>query len=281
MIWTRGTIITDDALRISVQDRALEHGLGLFETLRTWNGRPALLPRHLERLKRSAENLRIPLVPGDLPKVEDIRALLLADGRDGDATLRITLSGGTSETAGSTVWMTSRPLPPPPPAAGCRLGPTAPAQPGKLAGCKSLNYWPYRLAHEEARAGGFDECLLVDSTGAILEGSRTSVFFVIDGRLVTPAADGRIVPGIMRGFVLELARSLGIAVEEASLKEIEARERVEEFFLTNAIRGILPVGRWWEKVLPAPGALTASLQRALTRRIGRAAEPIDFTSLHQ
>ena len=258
MIWTCGAIMADDALRISVLDRAFEHGLGLFETLRTWNGRPALLPRHLERLRRSADELRIPLDPRDLPTADDVRALLAADGRAGDAMLRITLSGGTSETEGSKLWMRSAPLPPP--ATGYRLGPTAPARGDKLAGYKSLNYWPYRLAHQQARADGFDECLMVDTKGSVLEGSRTSVFFVLEGRLVTPPADGRIVPGIMRGLVVERARALGIAVEEASLTGSKAGERAEELFLTNAVRGILPVGQWREKVLPAPGAITEKLR---------------------
>lgn len=264
MIWTRGTIVPNDALRIPVQDRALEHGLGLFETLRTWRGRPALLPRHLDRLKRSAHELRIPLDPRDLPGADDVRDLLAADGREGDAMLRITLSGGTSETEGSTLWMTSRPLPPPPPGSGYRLGPTARARPDRLAGYKSLNYWPYRLSYEEARAEGFDECLLVGPRDEVLEGSRTNIFFVVGGKLITPPADGRIVPGVMRGLVVERARALGIGVEEASLSHAEAWHLAEEIFLTNAVRGIIPVGWWSGAAFPAPGEITATLRENLT-----------------
>lgn len=259
MIWTRGTIVADDALRISVLDRALEHGLGLFETLRTWRGRPSLLSRHLDRLKRSADELRIPIDPTHLPNAADVRALLAADGRDGDALLRITLSGGTSATEGSTLWMKSAPLPPSPPASGYRLGPTAPARPDKLAGYKSLNYWPYRLCYEEARAARFDECLMVDPTGAILEGSRTNIFFVVEGKLATPPADGRITPGIMRGLVIERARALGIVVEERRPSLADAKGRAEEIFLTNAVRGVIPVGQWGEAVFPTPGAITKRL----------------------
>lgn len=264
MIWTRGTIVADDALRISVQDRALEHGLGLFETLRTWRGRPALLPRHLDRLKRSARELRIPLDPRDLPGMDDVRALMAADGRDGDAMLRITLSGGVSETEGSTLWMTSKPLPPPPPDSGYRLGPTAPARPDRLAGYKSLNYWPHRLSYEEARAAGFDECLLVGPGDEVLEGSRTNLFFVVRGKLVTPPADGRIVPGVMRGLAIERARALGIVVEEACLNHADAWNHADEIFLTNAVRGIIPVGWWSGAVFPAPGEITERLHEGLT-----------------
>lgn len=259
MIWTRGEIVADDALKVSVLDRTFEHGLGLFETLRTWNGRPTLLSRHLDRLRRSAGELGLPVDADAEPTADDVRALLEADGREGDALLRITLTGGLSATAGATLWMRSGPLPPPPPPEGARLGTIGPARQDPLAGYKSLNYWPYRLLHERARAEGSDEALLVDKTGAVCEGSRTNVFFVVRGRLFTPPADGRIVPGIMRRLVVERARSLGIGIEEASLSLLDRRLHPEEVFLTNAVRGVIPVGRWGEARFPAPGPTTRRL----------------------
>jgi branched-subunit amino acid aminotransferase/4-amino-4-deoxychorismate lyase len=260
MIWVEGRIVADDALRISVLDRTFEHGLGLFETLRTWNGRPTLLPRHLDRLRRSAEALRIPLDASQTPAADDVRALLDADGREGDALLRITLSGGLSETNGSTLWMRSSPLPPAAPSTGLRLGPAGPAREDRLAGYKSLNYWPYRLLHENARAEGFDECLTVDAAGSVREGSRTSIFVVVGGGLRTPPCDGRIVPGIMRGVVVERAGALGIDVEEAGLDLFDRTIRPEEVFLTNAVRGVLPVGSWGDARFPAPGPATARIR---------------------
>lgn len=260
MIWVEGRIVADDALQISVLDRAFEHGLGLFETLRTWNRRPTLLPRHLDRLTRAADQLRIPLYPDHLPTADDVRALLDADGREGDAMLRITLSGGVSESAGSTLWMRSSPLPPPAPEAGMRLGPTGLARNDELAGFKSLNYWSNRLLYEGSRAEGFDECLLIDTTGAIREGSRTNVFLVVGGRLMTPPCDGRIVPGIMRGLVVERAPGLGIAVEEAAPILFDRRLRPAEVFLTNAVRGVAPVGSWGVARFPAPGPMTARIR---------------------
>ncbi len=260
MIWFRGKIVADDALRISVLDRTFEHGLGLFETLRTWKGRPTLLPRHLDRLKRSAQALAIPLELDCLPTADDVRALLIADGREGDALIRLTLSGGISETEGSTLWMRSSNLPPPPPATGARIGPVGPARDDSLAGYKSLNYWTNRLLHQGAKAAGFDECLTIDQAGAVREGSRTNVFFVVRGELVTPPNDGRIVPGIMRGLVIERAEALGIAVEETRLNLFDRMIQPEEVFMTNAVRGIIPVGQWGEAVFPAPGMVTQRLR---------------------
>ena len=127
MIWVRGQIVPDDALTISVLDRTFEHGLGLFETLRTWNGYATLLPRHLDRLTRSAATLGLPLDLSALPDARDIQDLLQADGGTGDAVVRITLSGGLSPTHGSTLWMRSFPLPESP-TEGVVLGPVRPAR---------------------------------------------------------------------------------------------------------------------------------------------------------
>ncbi|WP_165245212.1 aminotransferase class IV [Paludisphaera soli] len=264
MIWTRGAVVADEALTVSVLDRTFEHGLGLFETLRTWDGRPTLLPRHLDRLSRSAGELGLPLDGVVLPTAEDVQALLEADGREGDALLRITLTGGLSATSGSTLWMRSGPLPAPPPPEGAVLGTVGPARLDPLAGYKSLNYWPYRLLHDQARAEGCDEALLVDKTGAVCEGSRTNVFFVVRGDLVTPPADGRIVPGIMRGLVVERARALGTRVEEAALSLLDRRLHPEEVFLTNGVRGIVPVGRWGRARFPAPGPTTRRIQEGVS-----------------
>ncbi len=81
MIWVGGAVVPDDALRISVTDRTFEHGLGLFETLRTWNGHAPLLDRHLARMTGSARALGLPLDPDALPDAGAVAAL--APGRAG------------------------------------------------------------------------------------------------------------------------------------------------------------------------------------------------------
>ena len=119
MIWVRDILVPDEELRISVLDRTFEHGLGLFETFRTWNGHPVLLDRHLERLRRSARELDLPLDDDDLPDARAVADLIeanrdsLAAGKD--VRLRLTLSGGMATTPPSlsVLWMTARPLSPP------------------------------------------------------------------------------------------------------------------------------------------------------------------------
>ncbi|MBV8231221.1 MAG: aminotransferase class IV, partial [Planctomycetaceae bacterium] len=88
MIWVGGRVVPDDQLSVSVLDRTFEHGLGLFETLRSWSGRATLLDRHLSRLRRSAEELGLLIDPSALPDAEAVAILLRANGVEGDAMLR-------------------------------------------------------------------------------------------------------------------------------------------------------------------------------------------------
>ena len=117
MLWARGELVHDDALSVSVLDRTFEHGLGLFETFRTWNGHPTLLDRHIERLKASACALGLPLGPGQLPGSRDVVELIAANldvlPAGQDARVRITLSGGlaTTPSSGSLLWMSAGPCP--------------------------------------------------------------------------------------------------------------------------------------------------------------------------
>jgi branched-chain amino acid aminotransferase len=258
MIWFRGTLLDDDSLKLSVLDRTFEHGLGLFETLRTWNGHPTLLGRHLERLTHSARQLGLPLDPRSLPDPAAVKALLDQIGEPGDARLRITLSGGVHSNSEGMLWMRSQPVPPPRRGGGLKLGPCRPARTDPLASHKTLNYWPNRLYHEECLAQGFDECLLISPDGCLLEGCRSNLFLVAGGRLLTPAVDGRIVPGIMRRLVLERAAALGIETVETSLRL--SGPQPDELFLTNAVGGIMAVERWGEVCFPCPGPITKRLR---------------------
>jgi branched-subunit amino acid aminotransferase/4-amino-4-deoxychorismate lyase len=259
MIWVRGQVVADEALTISVLDRTFEHGLGLFETFRTWNGHPTLLPRHLDRLSRSARELGLPLGRADLPDAAAVAELLRAEGRSGDAVFRITLSGGISPSQGSTLWMRAFPLPPPVSGDGAAIGPLWPARSDPLVGHKTLNYWSNRLMYENALSGGFDECVTISPDGHLWEGSRTNLFVVVDRQLLTPPCSGRVLPGIMRGLILERAGRLDLDVREAPLSLFDRLFQPAEVFLSNSVRGIMAVGRWGEARFPAPGPVTRRL----------------------
>jgi branched-chain amino acid aminotransferase len=269
MLWHAGQVIPVGSLRIDLQDRTFEHGLGLFETFRTWNGRPSLLPRHLQRISRSARELDIPLKENDLPDTRAVHDLIVANqsefGRADDVRLRITLTGGlaTSPPSGSVLSMTAKPLLPPVREPGLFVTQTMQVtSDDRLSRHKTLNYWRKRVAQAQARDAGSDDVLCVTPDGLICETCRANVFLVESHRLLTPSVDGPLLAGVMRGAVLERARHMGIAVDEEP-SPIGRVRTADEAFLTNSLRGILPVARLLDRDLPAPGPITLQLWRDL------------------
>ena len=270
MIWVGGRVVPDEALKVSVLDRTFEHGLGLFETLRTWNGRAPLLDRHMARMARSARELGLPYATVVPPDDKAVAGLVEAAGLGDEVVLRITLSGGLSEAAGATLWMRAAPLPPLLRRGGAvvDLGSwlVNPVEP--LARFKSLNYWSRRRAHESALALRLDEVL--SFTGAagvtkVWEGSRTNVFAVKGNTLRTPGTGGPIVPGVMREVVIERAVERRLDVEETHGLRLWELTEADEVFLTNSVRGVVPVarlmvsGREETHNWPAPGPVTRDL----------------------
>lgn len=267
LIWSAGRILAADTLAIPATDRVFEHGLGLFETLRTWRGRPSLLDRHLARISRSALALGIPLDPGQRPDEEAIARLLRAAGADErDVRLRITLTGGEPATGRSVLWAQIQPMPPESPPEGLRILQGDPPGGGTrlvdlhdpLAGHKTLNYASKRLALESGRRDGNDEILSLTGDGRLWEGTYTNLFLVAGNTLITPPTHGPVLPGVMRGLVLERAGAIGLRAFEAGLA-LDDISRVDEVFLTNSVRGILPVGRVGPRTLATPGPWTRRL----------------------
>jgi branched-subunit amino acid aminotransferase/4-amino-4-deoxychorismate lyase len=268
LIWARGEIVPEAAFAVAVNDRVFEHGLGLFETLRTVRGAAPLLPRHRARMSASADALGLPLDRAALPDIEAIDALLAASGITDDAMLRITLSGGTMGSDDAVVWMRATPLPPPPLATGFTVdfAPWTMAAGDPLARHKTLNYWSRRLAYEHGRARGADEVLCGTPDGRYWEGSRTNLFLVVAGSLHTTTLEGPVLPGIMRGLVLELAPSVGLSLAPAEPGfAADALAAADEVFLTNSVRGVVPVGRLPGRALAAPGLWTARLRECVDK----------------
>jgi para-aminobenzoate synthetase/4-amino-4-deoxychorismate lyase len=106
--------------------------------------------------------------------------------------------------------------------------------------------------------------LVLDEDGSPLETSRSNVFLVKDGALVTPSLDGRLLPGIARARTIELARGAGIEVRERPIG-IDDLVEADEVFVTGGVRGVEPVARFaglgeWDF-----GELTARVRAELRR----------------
>jgi para-aminobenzoate synthetase/4-amino-4-deoxychorismate lyase len=139
-------------------------------------------------------------------------------------------------------------------------------------GWSGAHKWSDRRWLEEAEQQlGEEVPLLVDADGNALEAGRANVFAVVDGALVTPPVDGRILPGTARAATLEIAADLGIGASERTLRLTELRA-ADEVFLTSSVRGLRPA-RWLDGAELHRGALVERLATELRQRwLGTRAE---------
>jgi len=124
--------------------------------------------------------------------------------------------------------------------------------------------WIDRTLLERAGDGAGAVPMLVDRDGMVLEASRASVFAVRDGAPVTPPADGRILPGITRDRVVELARTAGLDPREERLSPSDLLQ-ADEVFLAGSVRGVEPVRSIDGIELDARGEVTSAIAAELRR----------------
>ncbi|MBI4389519.1 MAG: aminotransferase class IV [Nitrospinae bacterium] len=254
VVFLNGFYVGLEEARVSVLDRGFCYGDGLFETMRSYRGAIFRLELHLERLRRSAGllDLPLPLTQNELVSIVETTLKLNACP---EAYVRVTLTRGESapgllfdDNASPTLVVFVKPFDPVPdewrrdgvpavlfPSSACRTG-------GLPAQVKSCNYLSQIVLRNEARRKGATEGLLLDADGRVTEGTTSNIFLVEDGVLKTPPANQYVLPGITRQVVMEIAGALGIPCFEENLTADDLR-RADEVFLTNTGIEILPVCR--------------------------------------
>lgn len=227
---------------------------GLFETLLVTTGRPVELDAHLARLGASCELLLGEALPEHTAALVREAAAGVRLGR-----LRLTVTAGPH---GAAVQASAAEVDPaivfPSPQSGA-----AELRTLRLAGGLGAHKWVDRAALESIREPAV--ALLIDHDGAVLEASRANVFAVRDGALLTPPTDGRILPGIVRRAVIEVAAEEGIRLREEPLSLDDLRG-AEEVVLSGSVRGLQRAGSLDGVPLPAAGELSRRLAAGLRRR---------------
>ncbi|HET6725237.1 MAG TPA: aminodeoxychorismate lyase [Gammaproteobacteria bacterium] len=251
---------------INITDRGLNYGDGLFETMRVQNEQVRLLDDHIERLLKGCERLGFE-PPANVS--DEVRAAA-AEQEQGIVKLIVTRgSGGRGYRPqvglnATRILMTS-PLSPEPDilakSGGIRAGLSSVrlARQPSLAGIKHLNRLEQVLAAREA--GEYEERIMLDTDGNVIEGIAMNLFLVRDGALVTPDMTAAGVAGIMRRQVMELAQNSGIACIERAVQPAELDD-ADEAFMCNAVRGIWPLIAIQGRSLPV-GPLTRRVVAAL------------------
>jgi branched-chain amino acid aminotransferase len=257
-VWLDGRIIELEEAHVSIGDRGLLLGDGLFETMAVHNAQVFDLAAHLERL---ASGLGVLGFAGavDLPKFRSGIARYIAAEEASCAVLRVTVTRGAGprglaspEAPRPTIFMTLSPMP------AARKTPlslhiatvTRRNEHSALSRIKALPYLDNVLALSEAREQGADDALMINTRGTIACATAANVFFIREGRLETPPVSDGALPGTMRALVLCLAKQAGLAPVENSLHVKDLAE-ADEVILTNSIGRVrkakdcngLPLGR--------------------------------------
>ena len=272
-----GQLVSDKDATISVLDRGLLYGDGLFEVLRTWHRAPVDLAAHLDRLYASAEALALRAM--ERADLEEAVHRTLAAAVPGEQRIRIVLTRGpgalsarTADLGPGRAIVIAEPLPELPTELSCAIVDwPLPRRPGPAH--KTLAYLDHIIARDLARAAGADEALRLDSAANVVEGATSNVHAVIGGTVVSPPPSAGALPGIVRGRVLGAAARLAVAVREESMT-VDALRAADELFLTSSLRGVVPITRL-DGVAYAVGPTTLRLAdevRDEMDRAGRRAE---------
>ena len=250
LVWINGK----PGSSLSVFDRGLAYGDGVFETIRVSSTQPTLAKWHWQRLQKSCQTLGIPV---DMPQLISEVSGFLATWPVSSGVLKVIVSRGSGGRGynpegchSPSRCLSLHPLPvrnPDPAFTGARvmacktrLGRTV------LAGMKHLNRLEQVLARSEWQGNKWDEGLVCDFDGYLIEGTMSNLFVVTrDKRLVTPDLGYCGVAGVAREYILELGQSLGLttSVEQVSPELETARE----LFLCNSVNGIWPVVQYGDR----------------------------------
>ena len=267
-VYINGRVVSEDKAAVSVFDYGLLYGIGVFETMRAYDGRVFKLEEHMKRLKGAASAAGIHAEVGGIPQA--IHAVL-AKNRLSNAYVRVTLTYGVGKPRlmldgkTPTVIVFAGELP-----KGIkekqRNGMTAGFSTvvhyskSPLARIKSTNYLQTALRKQEAKEWRLDDVIVVNEKNRVVEASTSNVFMVDgSGTLITPPLKDGCLPGITRKTVLEIAKKNGVKILEGAIAK-RGLLKAREVFMTNSIMEVVPVVKI-ERTAFKAGSITRMLQR--------------------
>jgi 4-amino-4-deoxychorismate lyase len=236
-----GLTVNDAAHALSLEERGLNYGDGVFETMRLQHGAIRFIGSHLTRLTLGCERLSI-APPAEALLCSEL-ATLTRDHRDGIVKLIVTRGAGGRGYRSNNLLPTRIALLYPVPSNATHSGITVRwcttrlARNAQLAGIKHLNRLEQVLAQNEWHDESIAEGLMLDTEGELICATAGNLFIVRDGILVTPDLRFSGIRGVMREQVIASAQREQIVVEERALWPDELMS-ADEVFTTNAVRGI-------------------------------------------
>lgn len=243
-VFLNGKFLPSKEAKLPVVSAGFLCGLGLFETMRSYNGNIVYFNEHLIRIKHSCKFVKIHFSYSLIALKKYIRATVEKNGLK-DARLRLTLwKKGDKITDILILARKYNPFPAEKYKSGfsCLLSEVKVNENNLFTRLKSTNYLLNQLVYRQAKRKGLDEAVMLNTQGDLVEGSRSNIFFVRDSRIFTPALECGCLDGITRKAVFDLAGRNGIKVLEGRFS-LSGLLSAEEAFLTNSVIGIMPLTR--------------------------------------
>lgn len=240
-----GVAVPRDRAAVSVFDIGFQRGYGCFETMRSYGGHTFRMGPHLDRLEGSAQRLRM-----SLPPRPDLEQWCADRAAEGDVAVKLFVTGGRDAAVpgtGSVTIVFAEELPEL--THNARLLPVAaPWHPdgrvSELTGAKTLSYAPNIAARLAALDAGFDDALLVGSSGHILEGPTSGVGWIKETDLFIPAEELGVLASVTVAAVAALAPVAGLSLQTGhyGLDDVLAADEVLVMSTLSEIRPVAAVG---------------------------------------
>ena len=252
LIYIDGEFLPKAEAKVSVFDHGLLYGDGVFEGIRSYNGRVFKLDEHLERLYDSAKSIMLQIpIPIETMKEKVLETLRLNHLRE--AYIRLIVTRGVGDLGldpdkcptPSIIIIADKITLYPPKFYEEGLDIVTVSVRRNYAEAinpriKSLNYLNNILAKIEGKQAGAEEVLMLNAEGYVVECSGDNIFWVKNEVLVTPPVHIGILEGVTRNSVIDLARDAGMQVEERVFTRHDLYI-ADECFLTGTAAEVIPV----------------------------------------
>ena len=264
-IWVKASKST-----VPLNDTGFLLGDGLFETIRFQNRKLFRPDKHMERLHAGLQIIHIRLESSD-EEILELLGMIIQKNNLQSGLLRLIVTRGNVEgppwqyTGPASIYIKIRPLSP---------EPTLPVKVVFYAedkypiirytpAIKSLNYMGNMLAKKDAEKDNAFEPAFYNRDRFITECAIRNIFFIQKNTLLTPSTQLGVLPGVMRGTILSIAKELNITAEETSIS-IESIDEMDEAFISSTGIGLLPC--FWDG-WQSDYLITSKLKKHLDRLI--------------